>query len=466
MGNPIVVVGGGIAGLTAAWMMRRKFPAVPVIIVERTNQLGGLLTTYDYGRFGRFDCGMHWYTETGISAIDEFFFGLLPAEDWIHLAGARRDLSGLFYRGRLQENSQFPDLRHADSEFQRECLADFFDNLRNPFPCTDSSLRDHARSRFGRVIADRVIEPIATKVHGLPGDQLHQMARFLPLLDRVILFDAELCQEFMRSDLLRSRLAFPEQRDLLLSYSSGRSSYYPRRYGIDLLIKAFATNLRSHGVEICLETEVIRLGRSAGRIHEVAVMANGVRRTLSSVAQLVWTVDPWPLGRLLDLHLPPRPVARRRTVIVSLLLRHPPNMGDLYCFFCGDAPFGTYRVNNFTAVCSEAPRADGFPVSVELFVDIPDAAEKAPDYAAQAIAELLAFRVIDTPDEVTFSRAEILSGGFPSLAVRDIAMIDTVREEIAASQPGNLIRGGILAEPEQFFQHHVLVDLYRKIDCL
>jgi protoporphyrinogen oxidase len=465
MSENIVVIGGGIGGLTAAWLLRRKFPTAKVIVVERADHLGGLVKTYDYGEFGRFDCGMHWITETGNALIDQFFLDLLPDTDWIYLEGARRDLSGLFYGGRLQENSQFPDLRNADPKFQRDCLADFFDHLRQPQSGPPETMLEHARARFGRVIADSVIAPIAAKVHGMAADQLHPMARFLPLLDRVILFDPETSLDLMGSHLLRDRLAFPEQRELPLSYSSGRRSYYPRHYGIDRVIDALTARLTAQGVEIITGAEIRRIHRDNRRISGLDIEAAGQSRTLAPIKHLVWTADSSALAKLLDVAPTVRPGTIRRTVIVSLLLRQPPRMGDLYCFFCADAPHGTYRVNNFTAVCPEAPRAGGYPVSVELFVNHPQAGEQ-PDYAAQAMGEIIAFGLIDSPDDVMFARAETLVGGFPCLGLGNIAGIDAIRTQLDALDMENLIRGGILAEPGQFFQHHVLVDLHDKIDAL
>src|SRR5262245_3149112 len=169
-------------------MLRRKYPSDLLTVVERAPHLGGLLTTFDYDRFGSFDCGMHWMTETGVRDIDDLHFGLLPEQDWVRLEGSRRDLSGLFYSGKLQQNSQYPDLRGLDRKTYLACVSDFFANLNQPHVPSENLL-GYARARFGPLIADTVIAPIASKVHGMEAESLDTMARYLPLLDRVIFFD-------------------------------------------------------------------------------------------------------------------------------------------------------------------------------------------------------------------------------------------------------------------------------------
>jgi protoporphyrinogen oxidase len=462
----ILVVGGGIAGLTAAWLLRRKFPSIGVTVVERAPHVGGLLTTFDYGRFGQFDCGMHWMTETGVKEIDALHFGLLPESDWVLLEGSRRDISGLFYAGRLQENSQFPDLRYFERGRYLACVGDFFANLNRP-PCTsEDSLLGHARTRFGSEIADTVIAPIAAKVHGVGAEVLDPMARYLPLLDRVILFDEDLTLDLMASPRLRERLAFPEQRRLPLSYSSGRRSFYPRQYGIGKVINALVAQLQEMGVEFLTSAKILALKRSGSLIDQVEIEGGtGERRMFGPVQQMIWTADAFPLAGMLGLPLPQRTPPNRRTVIVSMLLKEPPRMGDLYCFFCADAPHASYRITNFSSFCPEAPRADGYPISVELLVDWAQAKEQ-DEYAAQAAREILAFGLITSPDDVVFARAEPLAAGFPSIARGSIKLVETVRDAINGQKIDNLIRGGILAKPNQFFQHDVLVDLHAQISGL
>ncbi len=466
-GEQIVIVGGGIAGLTAAWELRRKFPSDKVSVVERSSELGGLLTTYDYGSFGSFDCGMHWITETGIPEIDELYFDqLLPRQDLVFLEGAQRDLSGLFYRGKLQSNTQFPDLRDVDRGRYSAYLGDFFANLNQPNGSHAPDLLSHSRARFGTLIADTVIAPIAEKIHGLEAALLDPMARYFPLLDRVVLFDEPIFVDLMSSPELRARLAFPEQRRLPLSFSSGRRSYYPRRYGIKRVIDALTAKLREAGVEFLTSSQVLGLGYLNHAIQSIEIESRSAeRRKLDKLKFLVWTGDIFPLANLLSLPLPNRPTPAKGTVVVSVLLKAPPRMSDLYCFFCADAPYSTYRITDFSAFCPEAPRNGGYPVSIELLVNR-SGGDEIPAYETLAIQEIIAFGLIDSPSDVVFAKAEPLSSGFPSVSRKSIQAIETVRAMVDAENIENLVRGGVLARQNQFFQHDVLKNLHHQIECL
>jgi phytoene dehydrogenase-like protein len=461
--NPLVVIGGGIAGLTAALLLRLKRPDSPVMVVEQAAEFGGLLGRFDYGEHGSFDRGMHWYTETRVDEVDRLILELLP-DGWNVLEGTKRDLSGLFFRGRLQQNSQYPDLRHLEPARYRACLADFFANLCQGAPSAGDSVLDYARARFGPLVAEQAIAPIAEKVHGTPAGELDVIARTLPLLDRIILFDEAPFEDLMGSPMLRERIAFPEQRRLPLKFSSGRRSYYPRQPGISRVIDALCDRLREAGVELLAGARVVGIERRAGRVAGVALNLAGGQRTIASPRQVLWSAGVFPLCAALGLPLH-GDRRRRQTVIVSMLLKAPPRMGDLYCFFCGDAPHATYRVTNLASFCPEAARPGAHPISVELLLD-PPAPGETPDYAAQAVGEITAFGLIEDSSEVVFARAETLAGGFPCVTRLNMQGVEQMWAALDEERMANLTRIGILAEPGLFFQHDILVDMHRKVEQL
>ena len=462
----ILIVGGGIAGLAAALLLKRKFPTRAIVVVEQAADLGGLLGRFDYGPHGIFDRGMHWYTEVQVPAVDELFLDLLPPDQWNVLEGDKRDLSGLYYRGRLQTNSQYPDLRYLDRQQYRACLADFFANLQEPLDDGPSkTLLDFSRRQFGTLIAETVISPIAARIHGAPADQLDVLARSLPLLDRVILFDEKPFLDLMNSETLRARIAFPDQRRLPLNFSSGRRSYYPKIYGIHRIVDALADRLRAVGVELLTSAKVTSLMRDGRALTSALIECNSAKRNVA-LKHVIWAGNPYALAALLNHRLENTLPQARRTVIVSALLKSRPRSGDLYCFFCADAPHSTYRVTNFAAFCPNAVRSDGFPISIELLVNPHPRNEPVPDYAARAVREIEAFGIIDGPQDVKFAKSELLPGGFPSATSQNIVAIDQLRAALDAEQLVNLVRIGILAEPQLFFQHDILSDTSRKIDAL
>ncbi|MBM3514349.1 MAG: FAD-dependent oxidoreductase [Alphaproteobacteria bacterium] len=465
-----VICGGGVAGLAAALCLADRRDGKSIILVERSDTLGGLLRTFDYGPHGRFDCGMHFWTETGHTAFDQRVRGLLPGDAWESLSGTRRDLSGLFFRGRLQVHSQFPDLRTLPDPERSACLADFFDHLnrlggRMPSsPASGESFQTHARRRFGRLIADNYVIPIAERNHGLPGSQLDAMARFLPLLDRVIMFDEGAFGDLMKSDVLRGLLAFPEQQRLPAQYASKQGSLYPREYGIGGVIAALAAELKRLGVTIMTGAQITAVATSGRTVTSVTVRQGATTLNVGPIERLVWASPVVGLAPLLAIERGlSAPVSMRRTVLIHLALAHPPEIGGLYCFFVGDATRGTYRMTNYPAYCPAAARPGHYPVTLEMIVDTGRSKDPAA-LIADGIADARTFGLLRDGEQPVFSAAEVLPSGFPTLAIPAIAAFNAARAAVIDRALNNLTLTGILARPDLFFQTDILRDLVETLN--
>jgi hypothetical protein len=63
-----------------------------------------------------------------------------------------------------------------------------------------------------------------------------------------------------------------------------------------------------------------------------------------------------------------------------------------------------------------------------------------------------------------FSRAEILTSGFPLPSLVNMNSLSTLRHAIGERKLDNLHLMGILAEPELFFQGDVLRHAYRTVE--
>jgi len=462
MSKHVVVVGGGISGLVTACIAAERGDRVTVI--EAEPQVGGLLRKLDYGAAGVFDCGMHNMYDTGVAALDEFLLGLLPASEWQMLEGEKRDLAGAYVNGRLQVNSPYIDLRGAEPEQRRRMLGDLMTALSLDAATVDDSAGGFARHHFGDAIAEAAILPAMRKLFRREPDELDRFATRLTPLSRVILFDEGPQLDLMQSNLLRDRVAFPEQRRLPLQWSANRSSYYPKRYGIHRVIDALCTRLERRGARVLLATRPVSLTRTSTTITGIECTSPAGLVRIDHVDQLLWTVSLPALALLLGVSTGgARPDRPPRTVVTNVLLREPARMGDLYYFYCYDPAYKCFRVTDYTAYCDGAARSAGFPLCHEMLVD--DESLEPPEVlAGRATDELVAMGVVENASDVTFARTEILASGFPMPTRNNIAILGRMREGIDALAIGNLLVSGILAEPGLFFQRDVLAHAYELLN--
>lgn len=91
--EPVVVIGAGPAGLTAAYELGKR--DVPVTVLEATDAIGGISQTVERDGW-RFDIGGHRFF-TKVPRVQELWRELLPPEDFL----SRPRLSRIMYRGAL-----------------------------------------------------------------------------------------------------------------------------------------------------------------------------------------------------------------------------------------------------------------------------------------------------------------------------------------------------------------------------
>ena len=454
-----VVVGGGIAGLLAALLLAER-GGRKVVVIERESHVGGLLRCFDYGENGVFDCGMHNMYETGIVPLDELLFGLLPVDEWQLLERGARDLAGVVFNGVVQHNSPFPDLRNLSRQQWESCVLGFFQQLEVNESQGYANAWENLRTRFGIPVAE-IIDSALLKQFGKPARELDPFATRLTTLSRVVMFSEESFADLIESSTLRDRLAWPEQRTLPVKWESGRRSYYPRKFGMYRVIKAILVRLQTAGVEVFTGAEVQSLDHEGCLVKTLTFLHGDIKRTISP-QKMVWTSGLSAVAKLLGLDLskynfdPPR-----KTVVVNLLLRNPPNMGDLYYLYCYEPGCHTFRVTNYTGYCKGAPRAGGWPISVELLLDAP-----LPDAEAMkrlALDELKQFKVITSDEDIIFSAVELLPTGFPMPSVTNFKALSDIRDRIEAVQLSNLILLGTMSEENVFFQRDVLAQAWNKL---
>jgi len=468
MSKNIVISGSGISGLLSALLLSEIKPECEIFIIDKANEIGGLLRAFNYGENGVFDYGMHNMLETGFVELDKLIFDLLPPEEWQILEAEKRDLSGIFFNGKLQQNSIYIDLRNLEKSLYRECLADFFDNLNTQvhnenIDETQLNAYDYAKRRFGTLITERIIAVALEKNHKKPIETLDYMATLLTPMNRVVLFDEPVMQDFLNSDLLRSKIAFTEQRNLPIEKSSGRKAYYPIKYGMWRIVEGFIKKLEAKNVHILTETEIKKISHTNQQITSIEIEKKGQITNIENIEKLIWTSNVPAIGSMLKLDYSQyrfdKPL---KTVVVNILVSKPLDMGDLYYFFCYDKNFNTYRLTNFSNYCNGAYRNGGYPISIEMLIE-PEKIESNEQLTTLALQDLHNFKIMQEGTEILFAKAEILESGFPMPTVNNIKVLKDIRNRIKDLKLDNLLLLGILAEDNLFFQTDVLIDTYKKL---
>jgi oxygen-dependent protoporphyrinogen oxidase len=181
----VVVVGGGIAGLAAAYRLERLVPDVEVVVVERSRRLGGKLVTEREHGFvvegaadsflSRKPRGVGLAEELGLA---DQLVGRRPenARTFVRVRGELHPLpEGL--TGMIPTNLDALEGTGLLSQKGRERLAAEVD-VRAERVGADESIASFVSRRLGREAYERMVEPLMTGIYGGDGEQLSLQATF------------------------------------------------------------------------------------------------------------------------------------------------------------------------------------------------------------------------------------------------------------------------------------------------
>jgi protoporphyrinogen oxidase len=166
-----VILGGGVGGLAAGWMLART-KRYDVTVIERGAALGGVCGTFQHGDF-LLDYGPHKSYSTIPGILDELT-SLMGDEFIKHRKSNTIYLFGSFLRYPISLLDLARKMR--PSEFLACGLNAAAAALPLPRP-EPRSYEDYVVSRFGRRLYSLVFEPLADKVWGDPATLSADIAR-------------------------------------------------------------------------------------------------------------------------------------------------------------------------------------------------------------------------------------------------------------------------------------------------
>ena len=224
---PAIVIGGGIAGLTAARTLQQQ--GQDFILLERCPTLGGLTRTVEAGEFC-FDYTGHFLHLSRYPTPADIPYADLDNRDWTQVS--RR--SCCFVGGQLITAPIQYNLGELPPSIRAECVESYEKRPRN-VQQQNTTFREYIVNGFGERLADIFLIPQNEKTMAISLDRLSSCAvrRFFPIPDEV---------------LVRKGMHVGARDNL--GYNA--SFWYPRTGGISHLVEG----LRK-GVKNCLVNQNI-----------------------------------------------------------------------------------------------------------------------------------------------------------------------------------------------------------------
>ncbi|MDZ4677688.1 MAG: NAD(P)-binding protein [Oligoflexia bacterium] len=460
----VVIAGAGLPSLLLALKIAEDHPQNKILILEKNAELGGMFRSFDYGEHGFFDHGMHIIYETCIPAIDDVIGSVLDKDQWIFLEGNRKDIAGIYYNNQLQKDTPYVDFRNLKLKNRLRYTGGFFYNLALTLkgePSFDNA-EEALRWRFGKLVSNEVFEPILRKLYSRNLTELAPFATQLLAMNRIALFDKKVMLKLMKSDAIRARVAYPDQLNLPNFRPNNQRGLYPKKFGMFRVMNAIEKKLNKYGVKIQTSADIKELqveGKTLKSVHYVT-RESGAQTV--SADHLYWGAGTPPLAMLLKmptraLKIDKNPPGR----FVNLIFDTPPNMGELYYFYCFEPGFQTFRVTRYGNYCADADEKGLYRVCIELWPQNEEEALKTQPLEV-ALSELKKFGVITDKHRLVFSAVEIQAAGFPLPTVGNISNHKIIRDFIVSQNISNITPIGALAEEGVFFLKDVLIDTFAK----
>lgn len=273
----VVIIGGGPAGLTAAYELTKL--NIRPIVIEKRDQVGGIARTENYKGY-YFDMGGHRFF-TKSREVNEMWREIL-GPDFLR----RPRLSRIFYRKRF---FYYP-LRPLNA-LKELGLVDGFLNFLSYvqwqiWPSQEErTFEQWVTNRFGRRLFLTFFKTYTEKVWGIPTNEL----------------SAEWAQQRIKNLSLGSAIVsmFIRPKDKITSLIEEFD--YPRR-GPGMMWKAVQAEVERRGGQVLLNAEVVRICREGSRVTGVVIRRNGVEELIAgsdfitsmSVRELVERMEDAP----------------------------------------------------------------------------------------------------------------------------------------------------------------------------
>ncbi len=320
-----VVIGGGPAGLTAAYQLAKH--GVHSVTLEKCDRVGGISRTETYKDY-RFDIGGHRFF-TKVPQVQHLWYEVL-GDEFIKVPR----LSRIYYKGKFFSYplEPFNAVSNLGILHSLLILYSYFKVKVKPLP-VEENFEQWVTNRFGERLYNTFFKSYTEKVWGIPCTQIRadwaaQRIKGLSLKKAVI----------------NAVFGSNDTKTLIKEFD------YPI-LGPGMMWERFQEKLNAHGSPVYLNTEVIKVEREGKRITRIIAKQGDKTLTLEGdqfintmpVAALMYRLDPLPPENILKAA---RSLKYRDFLIVPIVV----NQKDLFpdnWIYIHSPEFKVGRIQNF-----------------------------------------------------------------------------------------------------------------------
>lgn len=346
---PVFVIGGGPAGLTAAYELQKRDPTMRPLVVEAGPQVGGIARTEEYKGY-RFDIGGH-----------RFFTKVKPVEDlWHEVMGdafidvkrqSRIYYKGKFYNYPLQPMNALTNLGLYETS---RILLSYAKWKLRPYQ-EEENFEQWVVNRFGGRLYWHFFRTYTEKVWGMPCTEIRAD------------WAAQRIKSLSLTKAIYNALTGHADTSTLIN-----SFKYPR-LGPGQMWEKFAARVEERGGEVRLNSRATKLFRDGNQIREVEITPNDAEPYRVQVDHVV---NSMPLPQLIRAIEPAPPAAVRAAadglkyrdfLIVTLILNHADPFPDNWIYIHSpDVKVG--RIQNFRSwSAAMVPHENHASIGMEYF---------------------------------------------------------------------------------------------------
>jgi protoporphyrinogen oxidase len=275
--GPVIIIGGGPAGLTAAYELTKH--NLRPIVLEQQDKVGGLSRTESYKGY-YFDMGGHRFF-TKAKAVNEMWQKILAQEFLL-----RPRLSRIYYRGKFFHYPLKPFNALFGLGLGQAILIGLSFLRWQIFPYrSEETFEQWVTNRFGQRLFLTFFKTYTEKVWGISTSELKAE------------WAAQRIKDLSLKTALLGMFIKPKTQITTLI----EEFHYPR-FGPGMLWTAVKDEVERRGGAVYLNTEVIQINRTGNCIDSIVILRNGVEENIHGsafissmpISDFIKRLDPVP----------------------------------------------------------------------------------------------------------------------------------------------------------------------------